>query len=412
MSDLSLNLKYKRNTLRVALESDGAWIPADDISTAINLKSHKAPVSRLADHQKSLRQIAGQGPRLRVLSVEGIQRLVGGTRVPGAAPFLEWFRAQAMPQIAQALQDQAESFAAEPDVSPPLLENAASDAVVVADVALDVGRAFAYGNLPVRLKVDSEGEILFNANDVCEALELTNPWKAVADHVDPDDLTKSEVIDAKGRSQQSNYVNLSGLYALIFGSQKEAARKFKRWVTHDVLPSIQKTGSYSLGGTSHPSASITSQPTEAQRLARLASAAALAVSINDSPEARKNQIQARQALAQVNQAEQQLRDMRIEIRFQQGINQPVAYTAYPAQLLTREGRLSAGKVLDGRAYILRMGGNLDRPNIRPVLVGEHVLTPLIENVKFLANQAKFGLDEWSNLEEWARRKVNAEKNRR
>jgi prophage antirepressor-like protein len=266
MSDLSLNLKFKRNTLRVALESDGAWIPADDISAAINLKSHKAPVSKLAEHQKSLRQIAGQGPRLRVLSIEGIQRLVGGSRVPGAAPFLDWFRAQAMPQISQALQDQAASSTAEPDVSLPLITNSASDAVVVADVALDVGRAFSYGNLPVRLQVDSEGEILFNASDVCEALELTNPWKAVADHVDPDDLTKSEVIDAKGRLQQANYINLSGLYALVFGSQKEAARKFKRWVTHEVLPSIQRTGSYSLGGASQPSESITSQPTEVARL--------------------------------------------------------------------------------------------------------------------------------------------------
>ena len=411
MSDCSLNLKFKRTVLRVALENDGAWIPADDISAAINLKSHKAPVAKLAEHQKSLRQIAGQGPRLRVLSIEGIQRLVGGSRVPGAAQFLDWFRAQAMPQIAQALQDQAASSAAEPDVSRPLITNSASDAVVVADVALDVGCAFSYGNLPVRLKVDSEGEILFNANDVCEALELSNPRKALDDHVDPEDVTRSDTLTAGG-VQQSNYVNLSGLYALVFGSQKEAARKFKRWVTSEVLPSIQRTGSYSLFGTRHPSESMTSQPTEAQRLANLASAAALAFSVDESPEARKNQIQARQALAQVNQAEQQLREMRVEVQFEQGIDKPIASASYPEPLLTREGRIASGKVLVGRAYILRMGSNLDRPSIRPVQVGEHLLTPSVENIKFLANRTKFGLEEWQDLEEWARRKVNAEKNRK
>lgn len=411
MSDLSLNLKFKRTVLRVGLENDGAWIPADDISAAINLKSHKAPVAKLAEHQKSLRQIAGQGPRLRVLSIEGIQRLVGGSRVPGAAQFLDWFRSQAMPQIAQALQDQAASFPAEPDVSQPLLTNSASDSVVVADVALDVGRAFAYGNLPVRLKVDSEGEILFNANDVCEALELSNPWKAVADHVDPEDLTKSEALTAGG-VQQANYINLSGLYALVFGSQKDAARKFKRWVTSEVLPSIQRTGSYSLYGASQPSDLITSRTTEAQRLANLASAAALAFSVDESPEAHKNQIQARQALAQVNQAEQQLREMRVEVQFEQGIDKPIASASYPEPLLTREGRIASGKVLVGRAYILRMGSNLDRPSIRPVQVGEHLLTPSVENIKFLANRTKFGLEEWQDLEEWARRKVNAEKNRK
>jgi len=202
MSDLSLILKFKRNTLRVALEADGAWIPAEDVSQAIALKNHKAPVSRLTEHQKSLRQIDGVGPRLRVLSVEGVLRLVGGSRLPGASPFLDWFRAQAMPQIAQALKDLAETVV-EQDISAPLLTNDASDAVAVANVALDVGRAFAYGNLPVRLKVDSEGEILFNANDECEALELSNPHDAIANHVDPDDLAKSEVIDAKGRLQVS-----------------------------------------------------------------------------------------------------------------------------------------------------------------------------------------------------------------
>jgi prophage antirepressor-like protein len=410
MSDLSLLLKFKRNTLRVALEADGAWIPAEDVSLAIALKNHKAPVSRLTEHQKSLRQINGVGPRLRVLSVEGVLRLVGGSRLPGASPFLDWFRAQAMPQISHALKDLAEAVV-EQDISAPLLTNDASDAVAVANVALDVGRSFAYGNLPVRLQVDSDGEILFNANDVCEALELGNPRQAIDSHVDPEDVQKLDTLTAGG-TQQVNYVNLSGLYALVFGSKKEAARKFKRWVTHDVLPSIQRTGSYSLGGSNQPSESLAQRPTEAHRLARLASAAALTVSIDDSPEARKNQIHARQALAQVNQAEQHLRDLRVEIQFQKGIAQPIAYAAYPQQLLTREGRAATGKVLDGRVYLVRLGGNLDRPSIRPLLVGEHLLTPSVENIKFLANQARFGLDEWSEIEEWARRKVNAERNRR
>lgn len=60
-----------------------------------------------------------------------------------------------------------------------------------------------YDKLPVRLQVDAEGEILFNANDVCEALELSNPWQAIASHVEEDDLQKMEVIDSLGRIQQA-----------------------------------------------------------------------------------------------------------------------------------------------------------------------------------------------------------------
>lgn len=87
------------------------------------------------------------------------------------------------------------------------------------------------------------------ANDVCKALELTNPHKALADHVDPDDLTQSEVTDNLGRKQLTNHINESGLYALIFGSRKESAKSFKRWVTSEVLPAIRKNGYYVANAT-------------------------------------------------------------------------------------------------------------------------------------------------------------------
>lgn len=87
---------------------------------------------------------------------------------------------------------------------------------------------------------------LFCANDVCTALGYVNPYDAIAKHVSEDDLAKCEVIDNLGRTQQANYVTESGLYALIFGSKLETAKEFKHWVTSEVLPSIRKTGSYSV----------------------------------------------------------------------------------------------------------------------------------------------------------------------
>ena len=103
---------------------------------------------------------------------------------------------------------------------------------------------FSFGNQEIRTVTDEHGEIWFVANDVCAALELGNPRKAVADHVDPDDVTQSDAIDSMGRNQPTNHVNESGLYALIFGSRKETAKRFKRWVTSEVLPAIRKTGKY------------------------------------------------------------------------------------------------------------------------------------------------------------------------
>lgn len=103
---------------------------------------------------------------------------------------------------------------------------------------------FSFGNQEIRTVTDEHGEIWFVANDICAALELTNPRKALADHVDPDYVTQSDTTDNLGRKQLTNHVNESGLYALIFGSRKESAKRFKRWVTSEVLPAIRKNGGY------------------------------------------------------------------------------------------------------------------------------------------------------------------------
>ena len=400
MVERTLNLTYKRQPLRVTLEPEGAWVPSEDLSAAIGLKDPKVAVSKLPEHEKSLRQIGGRGVRMRVLSVEGVQRLAGSTRVAGAADFLDWFRAQAMPQISLALQDIASE---EEPIKDPALEAA----VMVSGLVLDAGHAFLYDKLPVRLQVDAKGEILFNANDVCEALELGNPWQAIASHVDAEDLQKMEALTAGG-PQQVNYVNLSGLYALVFGSKKDAARKFKRWVTHEVLPSIQKTGTYSLARASQ-SVPFQAIP-ERERLARLANTAGLAASVGNEAEAQKVLLQARVDLAKITEAERHLRDMHIEIQFKSGLGQPTACATYPEPLLTREGRAAAGKALAGRIYLVEFEGSLDRPRVRPLQVGEHVVKASVDGIKFLANRTRFGLEEWSDIEEWARRKVQSRKN--
>lgn len=92
--------------------------------------------------------------------------------------------------------------------------------------------------------LDEAGNPLFRADDVCEILEFANARDALANHVDDDDVAKRDTIDSLGRIQPTNHVNESGLYSLIFGSKKPAAKAFKRWVTSEVLPSIRKTGSY------------------------------------------------------------------------------------------------------------------------------------------------------------------------
>ena len=86
---------------------------------------------------------------------------------------------------------------------------------------------------------------LFIAQQVCKILGYAKPQNAVAQHCDPEDVTKVEMLDRLNRKQLVNCVNESGLYALIFGSKLPKAKQFKRWVTNEVLPTIRKQGCYS-----------------------------------------------------------------------------------------------------------------------------------------------------------------------
>lgn len=85
---------------------------------------------------------------------------------------------------------------------------------------------------------------LFVAIDVATALGYAVPKTAVAKVVDAEDIVKAEISDSMGRTQTVNCVTESGLYALIFGSKLESAKRFKRWITSEVLPAIRKTGQY------------------------------------------------------------------------------------------------------------------------------------------------------------------------
>ncbi len=89
-----------------------------------------------------------------------------------------------------------------------------------------------------------EGEPWFVGVDIARALGYKKPTGAVATNIDEGDSLRRGVSDANGHKQTAIVINESGLYALIFGSKLESAKKFKKWVTSEVLPSIRKNGSY------------------------------------------------------------------------------------------------------------------------------------------------------------------------
>ena len=95
-----------------------------------------------------------------------------------------------------------------------------------------------------------DGEPWFVGKDVALALQYTNPQKAVRDHVLEEDRGVNKMDTPSGK-QNLVIINESGLYALIFGSKLESAKRFKHWVTSEVLPAIRKTGTYNLTPQNH-----------------------------------------------------------------------------------------------------------------------------------------------------------------
>ena len=108
---------------------------------------------------------------------------------------------------------------------------------------MSIPACFSFENSKVRT-LGTPDLPLFVAIDVASALGFQKPSNAVSQHVDPEDIVKAEITDSMGRTQTVNCVTESGLYALIFGSKLESAKRFKRWVTSEVLPAIRKQGYY------------------------------------------------------------------------------------------------------------------------------------------------------------------------
>ena len=98
----------------------------------------------------------------------------------------------------------------------------------------------------IRTMSNPQGEPVFCAKDVAEALGYKNTRDSLKRHVDDDDVVKHDTIDRLGRTQQAIFINESGLYALILSSKLDSAKRFKRWVTGEVLPAIRKQGGYML----------------------------------------------------------------------------------------------------------------------------------------------------------------------
>ncbi len=114
--------------------------------------------------------------------------------------------------------------------------------------------------------IDINGEPWMVGKDVAAALGYERPTIAIQDHVDDEDKDEVPIQDSIGRMQKTPIINESGLYSLVLSSKLPGAKKFRRWVTSEVLPSIRQTGGYNIP-KDYPSALRAFADAEEKRLA-------------------------------------------------------------------------------------------------------------------------------------------------
>lgn len=102
---------------------------------------------------------------------------------------------------------------------------------------------FDFKGASLRTLTDGAGEPWFALKDCMSILDLGNPTETVK-MFDKDEFSTTEVIDSIGRRQQTYIISEPGLYRLVMRSRKPEAKEFQRWVTHEVLPQIRRTGGY------------------------------------------------------------------------------------------------------------------------------------------------------------------------
>lgn len=105
---------------------------------------------------------------------------------------------------------------------------------------------FAFDDAMLRVHTDNKGNPWFVAKDVCRLLDLGNVTEATR-NMDDDELT-SALLKSGGQGREMFIVSESGLYSLIFRSRKPEAKRFRKWVTAEVLPALRKTGAYAAPG--------------------------------------------------------------------------------------------------------------------------------------------------------------------
>jgi prophage antirepressor-like protein len=252
--------------IRATLIDDNMYFYSTDICRALGFKRYGSVYTNRYAGEENLKQIVSESMRgtrcINVISIAGVRNLCQRSKLSPdtISDFSNWLhnatkqekkpdatdREKPEEAVKEPLEETAEGKvdalfekAVENLKNKAEEEKAAVEEKQVVDSNFTTFQNAEFGE--IRTEVIG-GEPWFCLADVCRALELTA--KGVKQRLSDEVISNYPIVDTLGRTQEALFVNEDGLYDVILESRKESARKFRKWVTGEVLPSIRKTGSY------------------------------------------------------------------------------------------------------------------------------------------------------------------------
>ena len=272
-----IRLDFEGNPILVQMGGDGSvWYTAKPLCTALGFRKMTAALERHVkpgdQRPRGVPTIGGMQQMMHV-NEAGMQALVTASHLVAARRFKKWIAAGVIHAAVRAMEAQdGEALGDRLDGMTEFKPVAKTNAIEAeegktcepgreASFHAALGREaeiqsaadqqamstevmeFSFGGKMFKATTGEDGQSWFIASEACEILGFGNPRQAVSTHVEEEDRGVHSM-DTLGGKQNLTVVNESGLYALIVGSRKPDAKKFKKWVTSEVLPTIRKTGRY------------------------------------------------------------------------------------------------------------------------------------------------------------------------
>ena len=251
-------------TVRAMYEEGDYWMVARDVTYALGYKSLSNPITlNVPDNCKAVANVPTYKGKHTLITINeaGLKHLLNSCTQPGRAAFWHWFDTRLKPALRGdysngglapvAFSRRNERHApvliepVKPNVpSAPERVKPAAAVEPSAQEPLTVFSSPEFGSVRTLVR---DGEPWFVAVDVCRAMDVKNSRDAIV-RLDSDEKMTVGLTDSqsgrRGVAQSITIVNEPGMYTLVLGSRKPEAKTFKRWITHEVIPAIRKTGKY------------------------------------------------------------------------------------------------------------------------------------------------------------------------